>query len=123
MRVICHQMVWDVGIDFGCLCMACKIFERNLHIFVSSGGSRISETESANPKGGCANLLPPANKVCEGYVFTGVCLSTGGHVWQRGVCVAKGACMVKGACVAKGGVHDEGACMAKGGTCGIRRDM
>ena len=22
--------------------------------------------------------LPPANKVCEGYVFTGVCLSTGG---------------------------------------------
>ena len=23
-------------------------------------------------------LLPPANKVCEGYVFTGVCLSTGG---------------------------------------------
>ena len=23
-------------------------------------------------------LLPPANKVCEGYVFTSVCLSTGG---------------------------------------------
>ena len=23
-------------------------------------------------------LLPPANEVCEGYVFTGVCLSTGG---------------------------------------------
>ena len=23
-------------------------------------------------------LLPPTNKVCEGYVFTGVCLSTGG---------------------------------------------
>ena len=23
------------------------------------------------------NLLPPANVVCEGYVFTGVCLSTG----------------------------------------------
>ena len=22
-------------------------------------------------------LLPPANEVCEGYVFTGVCLSTG----------------------------------------------
>ena len=35
--------------------------------------------------------LPPANEVCEGYVFTGVCLSTGGgvrgrgHVWQGGV--------------------------------------
>ena len=25
-----------------------------------------------------AKLLPPANKVCEGYVFTGVCLSIGG---------------------------------------------
>ena len=24
-------------------------------------------------------LLPPANEVCEGYVFTGVCLSTGGR--------------------------------------------
>ena len=23
-------------------------------------------------------MLPPANEVCEGYVFTGVCLSTGG---------------------------------------------
>ena len=47
-------------------------------------------------------LLPPANEVCEGYVFTGVCLSTwgggvrgfiwwgawmvlfGGHAWFRG---------------------------------------
>ena len=26
-------------------------------------------------------LLPPANEVCEGYVFTGVCLSTGGSAW------------------------------------------
>ena len=25
-------------------------------------------------------LLPPANEVCEGYVFTGVCLSTGGYL-------------------------------------------
>ena len=29
-----------------------------------------------------AFLLPPTNIVCEGYVFTGVCLSTGG-----GVCI------------------------------------
>ena len=29
------------------------------------------------------NLLPPANVVCEGYVFTGVCLSTG-STWSRG---------------------------------------
>ena len=34
------------------------------------------------------SLLPPANEVCEGYVFTGLCLSTegvcmeGGHAWQ-----------------------------------------
>ena len=40
-------------------------------------------------------FLPPANEVCEGYVFTGVCLSTGGakrgrgHAW-RGACVAGG---------------------------------
>ena len=44
-------------------------------------------------------LLPPANKVSEGYVFTGVCLSTegrgGGHVWQ-GVCMAGGKCVVGG---------------------------
>ena len=34
-------------------------------------------------------LLPPANEVCEGYVFTGVCLSTlGGHAWfYLGGCV------------------------------------
>ena len=31
------------------------------------------------PKGvGIGLLLPPANEVCEGYVFTRVCLSTGG---------------------------------------------
>ena len=28
-------------------------------------------------------LLPPANEVCEGYVFTGVCLSTGGQYVGR----------------------------------------
>ena len=27
------------------------------------------------------DLLPPANEVCKGYVFTGVCLSTGGSIW------------------------------------------
>ena len=46
------------------------------------------------------HLLPPANKVCEGNVFTGVCLPTRGgmrgqwgHAWQ-------GPCMGGGACVA-----------------------
>ena len=36
-------------------------------------------------------LLPPANEVCEGYVFTGVCLSTGGVAC---VVAQGGACMV-----------------------------
>ena len=44
--------------------------------------------------------LPPANEVCEGYVFTGVCLSTGGgRAWLLpgggGMCgCSGGACMV-----------------------------
>ena len=29
------------------------------------------------------HFLPPANEVCEGYVFTGVCLSTGGACTLR----------------------------------------
>ena len=48
-------------------------------------------------------LLPPANEVCEGNVFTGVCLSTGGLCpgrfsvqWggslSRGVSVREGLC-------------------------------
>ena len=51
---------------------------------------------ATNPKGVDVNLLlPPANEVCEGYVFTGVCLSTGGggrawwqggHAWYHGMC-------------------------------------
>ena len=28
MRVICHQMVWDVGIDLGCFYTPSKMFER-----------------------------------------------------------------------------------------------
>ena len=32
---------------------------------------------STHPTGMHSCLLPPANEVCEGYVFTGVCLSTG----------------------------------------------
>ena len=78
-------------------------------------------------------FLPPANEVCEGYVFTGVRLSTGGgHAWQGvggvhgkghawlGVCtwwgrgmrgrghVWQGVCMAGGACMAEGqptGMH------------------
>ena len=58
-------------------------------------------------------LLPPANDVCEGYVFTGVCLPTGGtcvvgggglcgecrgYAWQGGMCGGEGGWV---ACVAE----------------------
>ena len=62
-------------------------------------------------------FVPPANEVCEGYVFTHVCLSTGG-MRGKGVCIRG---MHKGVCMA-GGMHGSGgsvavACMA-GGMCG-----
>ena len=75
--------------------------------------------------------LPPANVVCEGYVFTGVChsfCSQGGHAWFY----SGGACVVlfRGMCVvlfgghawfySGGGVHGfiRGACMVLfGGAC------
>ena len=70
-------------------------------------------------------FLPPANEVCEGYVFTGVCLSTGGvhgcgwgaYVFARGV----GVCVVVGGHAwLLGGVWllGEEACMVVGGMCG-----
>ena len=77
-------------------------------------------------------LLPPANEVCEGYVFTGVCLSMGGgpmcgcsqggHAWLLRGGMRGGACVVApgGVCVVapRGGMHgcSRGACMvARGG--------
>ena len=62
-------------------------------------------------------LLPSANEVCEGYVFTGVCLSTGG---ER--CMAEGVCMVgcawQGGHVWQGGLWPggllQGGCVARG---------
>ena len=50
-------------------------------------------------------FLPPSNEVCEGYVFTGVCLSTGagGDAWQGGM---------HGRGHALGGMHGRGTCMA-----------
>ena len=88
--------------------------------------------------------LSPANEVCEGYVFTGVCLSTGGggcmvvggHAWLQlgmngcsrgcifGGCMVEGvwlqgACMVvgvwlQGVCMAVGGMHGCGGCACVG---------
>ena len=60
-------------------------------------------------------LLPPANEVCEGYVFTGVCLSRGGGVRGcRGACVVAGGVWLPGGMCGEGG-HGEGGCTAKGG--------
>ena len=84
-------------------------------------------------------LLPPANEVCEGYVFTGICLSTGGggvrgrveggsalqggwHAWWRSV-HGRGLCMAGSVC-SRGCMHGgRGACVAgwhawQGGMCG-----
>ena len=36
-------------------------------------------------------LLPAANEVCEGYVFTDVCLSTGGSLSEGGFCPEGGS--------------------------------
>ena len=78
-------------------------------------------------------FLPPANEVWEGYVFTGVCLSTGGEGVHGGGNTWWGVCMVgrhmwwghawEGACMA-GGIHGGeayvvracvvGACMGGG---------
>ena len=57
--------------------------------------------------------LPPANKVCEGYVFTGVC-SQGGGVRGGGMHGRSGAVCGRGACVAGGCVAGETATPAGG---------
>ena len=83
-------------------------------------------------------FVPPANEVCEGYVFTHVCLSTGG-MRGRGVCMAggcmagecawRGACMAVGASVAVGCMHGRGHVWQwgqhawQGGMCGSGGDQ
>ena len=64
---------------------------------------KVSRMASQVPK----MFLPPANEVCEGYVFTGACLSTGG------LC-PKGS-LTRGVSVQRGG----GLCL--GGLCPERR--
>ena len=63
-----------------------------------------------------SHLYHLQNEVCEGYVFTGVCLSRGGRAWQggmRGGGVHDGGHVWQGACMA-GAVHGGGACVAGG---------
>ena len=60
-------------------------------------------------------FLPPANEVCEGYVFIGVCLSTGGGGGMHGG--GGGICGCGGCAWLEGGINGCG-----GGMHGIRRD-
>ena len=53
-------------------------------------------------------LLPPANKVCEGYVFTGVCLYTGGR--SLGLCPG-GLSLRPGGGLCQGGLCLGGVCL------------
>ena len=66
----------------------------------SSSVLELSRSESTSVS--ASVFLPPANEVWEGFVFTGVCLST------RGACVPSGTCMAGGACVV-------GVCAWQGG--------
>ena len=55
---------------------------------VSGVGSPATRRLECKVFSGCFlfSFLPPANEVCEGYDFTGICLSTGGGVSvHRGV--------------------------------------
>ena len=61
-------------------------------------------------------LLPPANVVCECYVFTGVCLSTGGGGSpSRGVLHPRGVLHLGGVLHPRGVLHPEGGFSIQGG--------
>ena len=69
-------------------------------------------------------FLPPATKLGQGYIFTGVCDSVhrggghawllGGHAWLLGGVCGWGVCM--GACMVA-----RGTCMVAGGACVVAR--
>ena len=70
-------------------------------------------------------FLPPANEVCEGYVFTCVCQSfcsqggcawPGGHAW-RGACL--GGHVWLGGMHGEGGIHGWGGMHGQGGVCAM----
>ena len=62
--------------------------------------------------------LPCANQVCEGNVFTGVCLSTGGvSVQERGLCSREGLCPGESLSRGEPLSRDGGLCLCRGGLC------
>ena len=112
----------------------CTSLNWDLHLYqrytLCYGSFTLLDSDMDSEPNGYIVLLPPANVLCEGYVFTPVCqsfCSQGGDVhsrgcaWRegvrgRGVCVAgrhawqgvwQGVCMV-------GGVHGGGACVVGG---------
>ena len=50
-------------------------------LWLESGNFLIQKPTTQEPWPSFKLLLPLANEVCEGYVFTRVCLSTGGSTW------------------------------------------
>ena len=75
-----------------------------------------NKTEAARPNSTKVLLLPPANKVCEGYVFTSVCHSVhraGSLHPGVGVCIQEGS-------ASRGDLHPGGSASggsATGGVC------
>ena len=70
-------------IEFLVLATFCRFFFSPLQLFViSEAAFRANSFWFISKRNFCV-LLPPANEVCEGYVFTGVCHSVHGG----GVCV------------------------------------
>ena len=72
----------------------------------------------SSPTGG--NFLPPANEVCEGYVFTRVCQSFCSQWGVHGCRTVHGwgACVVAGVCMDAGGMHGCRGCAWLWGVCG-----
>ena len=77
----CPPMIWNKNRTF----VPVLVLE-------GKGGGRWGEGESQMPRSALFQFLPPANVVCEGYVFTPVCDSVnrggmrgcsllGGHAW------------------------------------------
>ena len=88
-------------------------FERplaNLSLFVQCFVCNPHRILLKEPKN---KLLPPANEVCEGYVFTGVCLSTGGG-GVHGMHAPQACMFQRHACPPR---HTPWTCMPPGHAC------
>ena len=62
--------------------------------------------------------LPPATKLGQGYIFTGVCHSVNRGVSGLGGCLVRGVSASPGGCPVMGGVCSRGV-SAQGGVCSL----